>query len=95
MRLVKAMVRPNKVDEIRDALGEANMTGVTVTEVRGHGRQKGHRAVYRGREYTVGLLAKIESFLISPGSTMAAPPPVRRGPGARAAATRLVRTASR
>jgi nitrogen regulatory protein PII len=60
MRLVQAIVRPNMVDGIKDALGAVNVPGMTVTEVRGHGRQKGHTAVYRGREYEVGLLPKME-----------------------------------
>jgi nitrogen regulatory protein PII len=59
MKLVKAIVRPNKVDEVRDALEKLNVTGMTVTEVRGHGRQKGHTAIYRGKEYDVTLLPKI------------------------------------
>jgi nitrogen regulatory protein PII len=66
VRLVKAIVRPNKVDEIKDALGKANVTGVTVTEVRGHGRQKGHTAIYRGREYAVSLLPKMEVEVVVP-----------------------------
>lgn len=66
MKLVKAIVRPNKVDEIKDALGKANVTGVTVTEVRGHGRQKGHTAIYRGREYAVSLLPKMEVEVVVP-----------------------------
>ena len=59
MKLVKAIVRPNKVDEVRDALEKLNVAGMTVTEVRGHGRQKGHTAIYRGKEYDVTLLPKI------------------------------------
>ena len=58
MKLVKCIVRPNKVDEVREALERASVSGMTITEVRGHGRQKGHKAVYRGREYDVGLLPK-------------------------------------
>ena len=53
MKLVKAIVRPDKVDDVRDALEKMNISGMTVTEVRGHGRQKGHTAVYRGKEYNV------------------------------------------
>ena len=59
MKLVKAIVRPNKVDEVRDALEKLSVAGMTVTEVRGHGRQKGHTAIYRGKEYDVTLLPKI------------------------------------
>jgi len=60
MKLVKAIVRPNKVDDVRDALEKLNLPGMTVTDVRGHGRQKGHTAVYRGKEYEVSLLPKVE-----------------------------------
>jgi nitrogen regulatory protein PII len=60
MKLIKCIVRPNKVDDVRDALEKLNLAGMTVTDVRGHGRQKGHTAVYRGKEYDVSLLPKIE-----------------------------------
>jgi len=60
MKLIKAIVRPNKVDEVKDALSKLNVSGVTVTEVRGHGKQKGHTAIYRGQEYNVSLLPKME-----------------------------------
>lgn len=58
MKLVKCIIRPNKVDEVREALEEVSVSGMTITEVRGHGRQKGHKAVYRGREYDASLLPK-------------------------------------
>jgi nitrogen regulatory protein PII len=58
MKLIKAIIRPNKVEEVRESLDKASLSGMTVTEVRGHGRQKGHKAVYRGREYDVSLLPK-------------------------------------
>ncbi len=60
MKLIKAIVRPNRVDDVREALEKMNIPGMTVTEVRGHGRQKGHTAVYRGKEYSVTLLPKVE-----------------------------------
>jgi nitrogen regulatory protein PII len=60
MKLVKSIVRPDKVDEVRDALEKLKIGGMTVTDVRGHGRQKGHTAVYRGKEYAVTLLPKVE-----------------------------------
>jgi nitrogen regulatory protein PII len=60
MKLIKSIVRPNKVDEVRDALEKLSVPGMTVTEVRGHGRQKGHTAIYRGKEYNVSLLPKVE-----------------------------------
>jgi nitrogen regulatory protein PII len=60
MKLIKAIVRPNKVDDVREALQKLNISGMTVTEVRGHGKQKGHTAIYRGKEYNVTLLPKME-----------------------------------
>jgi nitrogen regulatory protein PII len=64
MKLIKAIVRPNKVDDVRDALATLNISGMTVTEVRGHGKQKGHTAIYRGKEYNVSLLPKMEIELV-------------------------------
>src|SRR5438552_13504961 len=60
MKLIKAIVRPNKVDEVKDALGKLSISGMTVTEFRCHGKQKGHTAIYRGKEYDVSLLPKME-----------------------------------
>ena len=60
MKLIKSIVRPDKVDVVKDALGKLNISGMTVTEVRGHGKQKGHTAIYRGQEYNVSLLPKME-----------------------------------
>src|SRR3989449_9090205 len=60
MKLIKSIVRPNKVDEVKDALEKLGIAGMTVTEVRGHGKQKGHTAIYRGKEYNVSLLPKME-----------------------------------
>ena len=60
MKLIKSIVRPNKVDDVKDALEKLNIAGMTVTEVRGHGKQKGHTAIYRGQEYNVSLLPKME-----------------------------------
>ena len=59
MKLSKAMIRPEKLEEVKAALTRFGVNGMTVAEVRGHGRQKGHKAVYRGTEYTVTLLPKI------------------------------------
>ena len=64
MKLIKAIIRPNKVDDVRDALDALNISGMTVTEVRGHGKQKGHTAIYRGKEYNVSLLPKMEVELV-------------------------------
>jgi len=66
MKLIKSIVRPNKVDEIKDALGKLGLSGMTVTEVRGHGKQKGHTAIYRGQEYQVSLLPKMEIEVVVP-----------------------------
>jgi len=60
MQLIKAIVRPNKLDEVKDALEKVGVAGMTVTEVRGHGQQKGHTAIYRGKEYNVSLLPKMQ-----------------------------------
>jgi len=66
MKLVIAIVRPSKVEEVKDALTKLNISGMTITEVRGHGRQKGHMAIYRGKEYSVSLLPKIKIELVLP-----------------------------
>jgi nitrogen regulatory protein PII len=60
MQLIKCIVRPDKVDDVKDALVKLDVSGMTVTEVRGHGQQKGHTAVYRGKEYNVDLLPKMQ-----------------------------------
>jgi nitrogen regulatory protein PII len=59
VQLIKAIIRPNKVDDVKQALEKIGISGMTVTEVRGHGQQKGHTAVYRGKEYAVSLLPKM------------------------------------
>ena len=64
MKLIKAIIRPNKVDEVKDALSKLGIGGLTVTEVRGHGKQKGHTAIYRGREYNVSLLPKMQIDIV-------------------------------
>jgi len=60
MKLVTAIVKPFKLDDVREALGEVGVTGLTVTEVRGFGRQKGHTELYRGAEYVVDFLPKMK-----------------------------------
>jgi nitrogen regulatory protein PII len=59
MKLITAIIRPFKLDDVRDALTDAGVTGVTVTEVKGYGRQKGHTELYRGAEYVVDFVPKI------------------------------------
>jgi nitrogen regulatory protein PII len=68
MKLIKAIVRPNKVDDVKNALEKMQISGMTVTEVRGHGKQKGHTAIYRGQEYNVSLLPKMEIEVVLPDS---------------------------
>ena len=60
MKLVTAVVKPFKLDEVREALAEVGVTGLTVTEVKGFGRQKGHTELYRGAEYVVDFLPKVK-----------------------------------
>jgi nitrogen regulatory protein PII len=70
MKLVKSIVRPNKVDEVKDALTRLGISGMTVTEVRGHGKQKGHTAIYRGKEYNVSLLPKMQIEVVVEDSVL-------------------------
>ena len=60
MKLITAIIRPFKLDEVREALTEVGVSGITVTEVKGFGRQKGHTELYRGAEYVVDFLPKIK-----------------------------------
>ena len=60
MKKIEAIIKPFKLDEVKDALSEVGLAGMTVTEVKGVGRQKGHTEVYRGSEYTVDFLPKIK-----------------------------------
>ena len=66
MKLVIAIIKPFKLDDMRDALGEVGITGMTVTEVRGFGRQKGHTELYRGAEYVVDFLPKLKLEIAVP-----------------------------
>ncbi|MDH5858262.1 P-II family nitrogen regulator [Lampropedia aestuarii] len=60
MKLITAIIKPFKLDEVREALADAGITGLTVTEVKGFGRQKGHTELYRGAEYVVDFLPKVK-----------------------------------
>jgi len=64
MKKIEAVIQPSRFDSVKEALLELGVEGLTVTEVRGHGRQKGHTEVYRGREYTLDLLPKVKIELI-------------------------------
>ena len=66
MKLVMAIVRPNKLDDVITALDRLGLPGLTVTEVRGHGRQRGHTAMYRGKEYDMPLLPKVKIETVVP-----------------------------
>jgi|TARA_B100001093_G_scaffold162707_1_gene155099 nitrogen regulatory protein P-II 1 len=59
MKLIKAIIKPFKLEEVKEALSELGVEGMTVTEVKGYGRQKGHTEIYRGSEYTVDFLPKV------------------------------------
>jgi nitrogen regulatory protein P-II 1 len=64
MQKIEAVIQPSKLDAVKDALVEAGVLGITISEARGHGRQKGHTEFYRGREYAVDLLPKIKLELV-------------------------------
>lgn len=66
MKMVVAIVRPSKTEEIKEALGRLEVPGMTISEVRGHGRQRGQTAIYRGREYSVSLLPKAKIEVVLP-----------------------------
>jgi len=60
MKKIEAIIRPHKLDEVRGALQESGFRGLTVTEVKGYGRQKGHTEIYRGAEYSINFLPKVK-----------------------------------
>jgi len=66
MKKIEAIIQPSRFESLKEALQEIGVEGITVTEVRGHGRQKGHTEVYRGREYSVDLLPKVKLELVLP-----------------------------
>src|SRR5664279_716418 len=66
MKKIEAIIKPFKLEEVKDALGEIGIEGMTITEVKGFGRQKGHTEIYRGSEYTVDFLPKIKLELVLP-----------------------------
>jgi nitrogen regulatory protein PII len=72
MKRIEAIIKPFKLEEVKDALGEVGVEGMTVTEVKGFGRQKGHTEIYRGSEYTVDFLPKIKIELVLAESQVAA-----------------------
>jgi nitrogen regulatory protein P-II 1 len=66
MKKVEAIIKPFKLEEVKDALGDVGIEGMTVSEVKGFGRQKGHTEIYRGSEYTVDFLPKIKIEMVLP-----------------------------
>jgi nitrogen regulatory protein P-II 1 len=68
MKKIEAIVQPFKLEEVKEALKAIGIDGMTITEVRGHGRQKGHKEIYRGQEYTVDLLPKVKVEMVVPSS---------------------------
>jgi nitrogen regulatory protein P-II 1 len=68
MKKIEAVIQPFKLEEVKEALKAIGIDGMTITEVRGHGRQKGHKEVYRGQEYNVDLLPKVKIELVVPDS---------------------------
>jgi len=68
MKKIEAIIQPYKIDEVKAALMAIGIDGMTIGEVRGHGRQKGHREVYRGQEYNVDLLPKVKVEMVVPDS---------------------------
>ncbi|MCP5117456.1 MAG: P-II family nitrogen regulator [bacterium] len=66
MKKIEAIIQPFKLEDVKEALLGAGIDGMTVTEVRGHGRQKGHKEVYRGQEYVVDLLPKVKLEMVLP-----------------------------
>jgi nitrogen regulatory protein P-II 1 len=72
MKKVEAIIKPFKLEEVKDALGDIGIEGMTVSEVKGFGRQKGHTEIYRGSEYTVDFLPKVKVELVLPDSRVEA-----------------------
>jgi len=70
MKKIEAIIQPFKLDEVKNALQDIGIDGMTISEVRGHGRQKGHKEVYRGQEYNVDLLPKVKLELVVPSDRM-------------------------
>ena len=70
MKLITSIIRPYKLDEVRDALARVGVSGITVTEVRGFGRQKGHTELYRGAEYVVDFLPKLKLEVVVPDALL-------------------------
>ncbi len=82
MKKIEAIIKPFKLDEVKEALQEVGVQGITVTEAKGFGRQKGHTELYRGAEYVVDFLPKVKIEIVVPDSRF-------RGASAKAGATKV------
>ena len=71
MKKIEAIIQPHKIEDVKEALKKIGIDGMTITEVRGHGRQKGHKEVYRGQEYNVDLLPKVKVEVVVPDARLA------------------------
>ncbi len=98
MKKIEAIIQPFKLEEVKEALKGIGIDGMTITEVRGHGRQKGHKEVYRGQEYQVDLLPKVKLEMIVPEArldevvaTITKPPEAARSATARSLSCQLKR----
>ena len=83
MKKIEAIIQPHKLEEVKEALKAIGIDGMTITEVRGHGRQKGHKEVYRGMEYQVDLLPKVKIEMVVPDARARRSDPALWRPAAR------------
>ena len=68
MKKIEAIIQPHKLDDVKEALGKAGVDGITISEVHGHGRQKGHTEIYRGAEYAISFLPKLRLEIALPSA---------------------------
>ena len=71
MKKIEAIIQPHKLEDVKEALKNVGVDGMTISDVRGHGRQKGHKEVYRGHEYTVDFLPKVKIEIVVPDGRLA------------------------
>lgn len=70
MKKLEAIIQPHKLEDVQEALKNVGVDGMTISDVRGHGRQKGHKEIYRGQEYTVDVLPKVKIEVVVPDSRL-------------------------
>jgi Nitrogen regulatory protein P-II len=95
MKLITAIIKPFKLDEVREALSQIGVQGITVTEVKGFGRQKGHTELYRGAEYVVDFLPKVKIEALNTSSARSKPSKVLPAPEKSATARFLFTTSNK